>query len=260
MRSQLEQVWRLAGGHPRSLEYLDALLSGGTARYPDVTARLDAAITPPAQRRRPRPSGWPPAPGWMPRWPRPWRWPPMTSCSMTCWPAWPRFRGRRTCCWGCRSTGSRSTATRCCSRPGSPTRTPRTSPTGSAAYQQITGILAAAGITVDDSFDLAGVPGQCPGAAGAAPCRAEPAASAAVPAGPGPGRSRSPPARRPACSPSAATREEPWFFVHRWTATELADAGRPRARPAAGRGPPAGRRLLAMAYPGVAAGPGSRRA
>ena len=41
---QLEQVWRLAGGHPRSLEYLDALLSGGNARYPDVTARLDAAI------------------------------------------------------------------------------------------------------------------------------------------------------------------------------------------------------------------------
>ena len=42
---QLEQVWRLAGGHPRSLEYLDALLSGGQARYPDVTARLEAAIT-----------------------------------------------------------------------------------------------------------------------------------------------------------------------------------------------------------------------
>jgi tetratricopeptide (TPR) repeat protein len=41
---QLEQVWRLAGGHPRSLEYLDALLSHGTARYPDVTARLSAAI------------------------------------------------------------------------------------------------------------------------------------------------------------------------------------------------------------------------
>ena len=35
--AELEQVWRLAGGHPRSLEYLDALLSGGTARYPDVT-------------------------------------------------------------------------------------------------------------------------------------------------------------------------------------------------------------------------------
>jgi tetratricopeptide (TPR) repeat protein len=43
--SQLDQVWRLAGGHPRSLEYLDALLSGGTARYPDVTTRLNKAIT-----------------------------------------------------------------------------------------------------------------------------------------------------------------------------------------------------------------------
>ena len=42
---QLGQVWRLVGGHPRSLEYLDALLSGGTARYPDVTARLSAAVT-----------------------------------------------------------------------------------------------------------------------------------------------------------------------------------------------------------------------
>ena len=42
---QLEQVWRLAGGHPRSLEYLDALLSGCKARYPDVTARLNTAIT-----------------------------------------------------------------------------------------------------------------------------------------------------------------------------------------------------------------------
>jgi tetratricopeptide (TPR) repeat protein len=41
---QLDRVWRLAGGHPRSLEYLDALLSGGTARYPDVTARLGRAV------------------------------------------------------------------------------------------------------------------------------------------------------------------------------------------------------------------------
>ena len=42
--AQLEQVWRLVGGHPRSLEYLDALLSGGEARYPSVTERLRAAI------------------------------------------------------------------------------------------------------------------------------------------------------------------------------------------------------------------------
>jgi tetratricopeptide (TPR) repeat protein len=42
---QLDRVWRLAGGHPRSLEYLDALLSAGKARYPDVTRRMDAAIS-----------------------------------------------------------------------------------------------------------------------------------------------------------------------------------------------------------------------
>ena len=42
--AQLTRVWRLAGGHPRSLEYLDALLSGGTARYPDVTTRLSEAV------------------------------------------------------------------------------------------------------------------------------------------------------------------------------------------------------------------------
>ncbi|WP_327004840.1 tetratricopeptide repeat protein [Dactylosporangium sp. NBC_01737] len=39
----LEQVWRLVGGHPRSLEYLDALLGGGQARFADITARLEAA-------------------------------------------------------------------------------------------------------------------------------------------------------------------------------------------------------------------------
>ena len=43
--ADLDRVWRLAGGHPRSLEYIDALLSDGTARYPDVTTRLNAAIS-----------------------------------------------------------------------------------------------------------------------------------------------------------------------------------------------------------------------
>jgi tetratricopeptide (TPR) repeat protein/S1-C subfamily serine protease len=41
---QIEQAWRLVGGHPRALEYLDALLSGGQARYEDVTERLTQAI------------------------------------------------------------------------------------------------------------------------------------------------------------------------------------------------------------------------
>ncbi|MGH8910072.1 MAG: CHAT domain-containing protein, partial [Egibacteraceae bacterium] len=41
---ELERVWRMVGGHPRCLEYLDALLSGGRGAYPDVTARLAAAV------------------------------------------------------------------------------------------------------------------------------------------------------------------------------------------------------------------------
>ena len=42
---QLERVWQLLGGHPRSLEYLDAILSGGHGRYPDITTRLAAKLT-----------------------------------------------------------------------------------------------------------------------------------------------------------------------------------------------------------------------
>ncbi|MEV6441160.1 tetratricopeptide repeat protein [Amycolatopsis sp. NPDC051716] len=42
--NDLERVWRLVGGHPRSLEYLDALLNHGHARYHDVTARLSKAL------------------------------------------------------------------------------------------------------------------------------------------------------------------------------------------------------------------------
>jgi hypothetical protein len=42
---QIDRAWRLAGGHPRSLEYLHVLLSGGTARYPAVTDRLNKAVS-----------------------------------------------------------------------------------------------------------------------------------------------------------------------------------------------------------------------
>ena len=41
---ELDRVGRMVGGHPRCLEYLDALLSGGRSSYPDVTARLAASI------------------------------------------------------------------------------------------------------------------------------------------------------------------------------------------------------------------------
>jgi len=40
---QVQRVWRMVGGHPRSLEYLDALLAGGTGRFPDISRRLAAA-------------------------------------------------------------------------------------------------------------------------------------------------------------------------------------------------------------------------
>ncbi len=39
----LDQTWRLLGGHPRAMEYLDALLRGSDARFPAVAARLGAA-------------------------------------------------------------------------------------------------------------------------------------------------------------------------------------------------------------------------
>nr|WP_055495696.1 tetratricopeptide repeat protein [Streptomyces sp. TP-A0356] len=40
---QKREVWNRLGGHPRSLEYLDALLRDGHGRFDDVTARLRAA-------------------------------------------------------------------------------------------------------------------------------------------------------------------------------------------------------------------------
>ena len=43
--AELDHVWQMVGGHPRCLEYVDALLSGGHGSYPDVTARLAARLT-----------------------------------------------------------------------------------------------------------------------------------------------------------------------------------------------------------------------
>ena len=68
------------GGHPRSLEYLDALLAAA-ARFDDIAERLDAAL--PRGIADPEP-GWRVEGTWTGRWPRPSRWPPTTSCSTTC--------------------------------------------------------------------------------------------------------------------------------------------------------------------------------
>jgi tetratricopeptide (TPR) repeat protein len=43
-REQQQRAWTDVGGHPRTLEYLDALLRQGRARFPDVTERLERLI------------------------------------------------------------------------------------------------------------------------------------------------------------------------------------------------------------------------
>ncbi|MBU2670976.1 tetratricopeptide repeat protein [Actinoplanes bogorensis] len=42
---QQQRSWTDVGGHPRTLEYLDALLRMGQARFPDVTERLETLLT-----------------------------------------------------------------------------------------------------------------------------------------------------------------------------------------------------------------------
>ena len=255
---QLEQVWRLAGGHPRSLEYLDALLSGGQARYPDVTARLNTAITgrlSGADRGR-----------WLSA-----RTGLDAALAETVALAAddvllddllirladvPGAAGLLLGVSVYREAVDRNAVL---FQAGQADPDAEQIPDRQAAWQQITGILAAAGITVDDSLDLASVPADV--RAQLAPHLAELNRRPVPPYRPVPGL----PGQVAACQAASLLTvsgdgQEPWFFVHRWTATELAAAGRPRARPAAGRGPPAGRRLLAMAVPGVAAGQGGGRA
>jgi hypothetical protein len=40
----LDQTWRMLSGHPRAMEYLDALLAGGQHRFADLAARLDGLV------------------------------------------------------------------------------------------------------------------------------------------------------------------------------------------------------------------------
>ena len=228
--SELEQVWRLAGGHPRSLEYLDALLGGGQARYPDVTARLDAAIA-----RR------------------------LSGADRSQWLAartgleaalaetvalaaddvlLGELLGRLDLVPGAadlllgvsvyREPADRNAVL---FQTGQPDPDAETIPNREAASRQITGILNAAGITVDESFDLAAVPGDV--RAQLAPHIAELNRRPAPPFRPGPGL----PGQIAACQAAGLltirqTGQQRWFLVHRWTATELAEraAGEPGQR------------------------------
>src|ERR1700761_5411277 len=40
----LDQTWRMLAGHPRAMEYLDALLAGGQLRFADLAARPDGLV------------------------------------------------------------------------------------------------------------------------------------------------------------------------------------------------------------------------
>ncbi len=218
---QLEQVWRLAGGHPRSLEYLDALLSGGQARYPDVTARLTAAIT-----RR------------------------LSGADRGQWLAartgldaalaetvalaaddvllddllarLTQVPGAAELLLGVSVYREPVDTNAVLFQAGQPDPDAEDIPDPAAASQQITGILAAAGITLDESLDLATVPDHAQ--AQLAPYIAE-------------WRRRPMPPFRSvlglpeqiaACQAASLLAvsgegQESRFFVHRWTATELAE-------------------------------------
>jgi hypothetical protein len=58
---EIEQAWRLTGGHPRVMEYLDALLSVGHADFAEVAGRLAVAIHASTGQAVPRPDPGAPA-------------------------------------------------------------------------------------------------------------------------------------------------------------------------------------------------------
>jgi len=219
--AQLEQVWRLVGGHPRSLEYLDALLSGGHARYGDVTARLSAAVSgrlSGADREE-----------WL--------------ASRTALDA----ALAETVALAADDVLLDDLLARLAQDPraadlllgisvyrepvdqnavlfqaGQPDADAEDIPDREAASQQIASILASAGIIVDRSLDLASVPGDV--RARLAPHIAELNRPPVPPYRPVPGL----PGQIAACQAASLLTVsgeggEPLFFVHRWTATELAE-------------------------------------
>ena len=219
---QLEQVWRLAGGHPRSLEYLDALLSGGTARYPDVTARLTTAIT--GRLSGADRSQWLAA-----------RTGLDAALAETVALAADDvllddllFRlahvpGAAGLLLGVSVYREAVDRNAVLFQAGQADPDAGQIPDRRAAWQQITGALAAAGITVDESLDLASVPAAV--RAQLAPHLAELNRRPVPPYRAVPGL----PEQIAACQAASLLTvsgdgedQEPWFFVHRWTATELA--------------------------------------
>ncbi len=217
---QLERVWRLAGGHPRSLEYLDALLSGGKARYPDVTDRLASAITgrlSGADRGR-----------WLAA-----RTGLDAALAETVALAADdvllddlltrlgQVPGAADLLLGVSVYREPVDRNAVLFQAGQPDLDAEDIPDRAATHEQITRILAAAGITVDESFDLASIPGGVQ--AQLAPHLAELNRRPVPPFRPLPDLG----GQIAVCQDASLLTvsgegEEPRFFVHRWTATELA--------------------------------------
>ena len=217
---QLEQVWRLAGGHPRSLEYLDALLSGGTARYLDVTERLDTAIT---RRLSGADRG---------RWLSARTGLDAALAETVALAAddvllddllahLAHVPGAADLLLGASVYREAVDHNAVLFQAGQADPHAEDIPDRDSAYQQITSILTAAGITADESLDLASVPADV--RAQLAPHLAELNRWPVPPYRAAPGL----PEQIAACQAASLLTvsgdgEEPRFFVHRWTATELA--------------------------------------
>ena len=218
--AQLEQMWRLAGGHPRSLEYLDALLSGGQARYPDVTDRLNKAVT--RQLSGTDRGQWLAAHTGL-----------EAALAETVALAaddvlldellsrLAQVPGAADLLLGVSVYREPVDRNAVLFVAGQPDPAADHIPDQQAAYQQIIGILTTAGITVDESFDLASVPAHV--RTQLAPHLDELNRRPAPPFRPRHGLDE----HVAACQAASllTVGEEgghPRFFVHRWTATELA--------------------------------------
>ena len=222
-------MWRLAGGHPRALEYLDALLSGGTARYPDVTARLNAAVT---RRLSGADHG---------EW-RSARSGLAAALAETVVLAaddvllddlltrLAKIPGAADLLLGMSVYRETVDWNAVLFQAGQPDSYAEHIPDRAGASQRITGILSAAGITVDESFDPASLPGHVQ--AQLAPHIAELSRRPVPPFRPVPGLQEQIAACQAASLLTVNDEGEPRFFVHRWTATELAEraAREPSAR------------------------------
>ena len=93
--AEIEQVWRMVGGHPRTLEYLDALLAPRHRPVPRHHGPAGGGRSPELGRARRATGGCADERTWTPPSPKPSPSPPTTSCSTTYLAGSPHVPGRR---------------------------------------------------------------------------------------------------------------------------------------------------------------------